>query len=143
MRSRIHYIYTLTDPTNREVYYVGKTVDTITRKSHHLNGHNGGKAGRKTAGLLVQGIKPIFKVIDQIETYHVELALRYEACWRARLALRGTELANGWHTGILSRDTERPLEEMEIIKRFALCDDLSEYREFMKRRAQAKVEFEF
>lgn len=143
MKSQTHYIYILTDPTDKTVYYVGKTVYIPNRKSVHLNGHNLGEVGRKTAGLLAQGVKPVFKVVDQIETYHLELALRYEACWRARFTMRGNKLTNGWHTGILNRDPERPLEEMGIIKQFAFCDDLNEYHEFMKQRAQAEMEFDF
>jgi predicted GIY-YIG superfamily endonuclease len=67
----IIYIYTLNDPTNNNVYYVGKTNNPKNRYKQHV--YEAKHTRKKTklyqwmGQLLKNGQKPIMDIIDEVE----------------------------------------------------------------------------
>ena len=140
-----YHIYALIDPRTETVYYVGQTIDLTNRMyGHKTNGRNAHKHSQpvyqRTNGILEAGLEPIVVVLDSIETYHLEIALRLEECYRIEMLNQDEILANAWKTGRCI-DTENPMQEAAYIKQFALVTDsqLAELKELDKQRAFKKV----
>ncbi len=140
-----YYIYALIDPRTETVFYVGQTVNLQARVwSHNSCGKH---AGDKTQQIykvikeiLKAGFEPIVITLDTIDTYHREIVLRLEECYRIEMLNQDEILANRWKTGRCV-DTENPMQEAAYIKQFALVTDsqLVELKELDKQRALAKV----
>jgi len=64
------YIYTLSHPITNEVRYVGKTVNPKQRKHNHSNvSRDKGTHKRNWINSLkLQGLRPKFEILDQVET---------------------------------------------------------------------------
>lgn len=58
------FIYTLTDPRTKEVRYVGKTVQLVTRYYTHLNAKKVSHSACWIRGLLGDGVRPVMEVIE-------------------------------------------------------------------------------
>ena len=140
-----YYIYALIDPRTETIFYVGQTVDLTARVYTHKS--CGLNAGDKTQRIykvikeiLKAGLEPIVVTLDTIETYHREIILRIEECYRIEMINQNEILANSWKTGRCV-DTENPMAEAEYIKGYALATDqqIAELRESDKQRAMRLV----
>lgn len=89
------YIYTLTDPTNNKVRYVGKTTNVKRRYYSHINKKSNQRLGNFylrnwLLSLLNNGQKPILEVIDECDSNWEDL----EKYWIAQFKQWGFKLAN-------------------------------------------------
>lgn len=139
----VYSVYALLDPRTETVYYVGQTTDLENRYYAHLSPNKGRKltpVEKRNAELKAVGIRPELIVLDTIETFHHELALRLEECWRLEMISRDEILANAWKTGRCI-DSENPMQEAAYIKQFALVTDsqLAEMHELDMQRAMRMV----
>lgn len=68
----MHYIYSYTDPTTKEPYYIGK--GTYKRYNWHLNRAKNNRRPTdlpvvdKTRHLLTEGLKPVIEIIEYFDT---------------------------------------------------------------------------
>lgn len=111
-------IYTLTDPRNNNVYYVGSTVNTVRRRAVHVRGYDTTSAKEKSAEIIADGREPVFEVVDAIETDYKVYGLMLEACWRSKLRQSGCLLVNERNTGLLG-EVGNPEHEMINVKTFS------------------------
>jgi hypothetical protein len=89
------YIYTLTNPNNNQVFYVGATGYPVSRKHGHNSKINTEKKlTAKDQYILSNNIKPVFEIIDETEGWHIGCALELEAYWICQLRSWGFELTN-------------------------------------------------
>jgi hypothetical protein len=112
-----YIIYTLTDPRNNAVFYVGLTQNEKSRYAQHLYG----KPKPRGFGLISdampkyeyiqamrrEGYKPIMMLIDDIATEWGPLAHDIEDLWVGIYTLRGCNLFN-----IVSRYSGNTIEEL-------------------------------
>lgn len=136
-----YYIYALIDPRTETVFYVGQTVDLTNRiYAHKSCGRNAGDKTQRIYKIIKEilkaGFEPIVVTLDTIETYHREIILRIEECYRIEMINQDEILANSWKTGRCV-DTENPMAEAEYIKGYALATDqqIADLRESDKQRA--------
>jgi len=87
------YIYTLTDPTNNMIRYVGKTNNPKQRYSAHLNGARKHQAHKKNwiEKLKKEGLKPIFEIVDEVL---IEDWVFWEKWWISLIKSWGYSLVN-------------------------------------------------
>lgn len=88
----VTYIYTLSHPLTGEVRYVGKTTNPKQRKSNHSNrARDKGTHKRNWINSLkVQGLKPLFEIIDEV---HDDWKF-WERYWIAQFKIWGFKLCN-------------------------------------------------
>ena len=88
------YIYTLTDPRDGRVRYVGKTNNKETRLANHISNAKTIKHNRHVCNwikeLLALGLKPVFKVIEEC----VDNWAEREVSWIAHYKAIGCKLTN-------------------------------------------------
>src|SRR5579859_4361856 len=61
------HIYTLRDPRDHKVYYVGKTVDPKVRMTYHRRAHEKGVKRRLwLAELRTLGLRPIMEIVEVV-----------------------------------------------------------------------------
>lgn len=70
----MNYIYILKHPITKEIRYVGKTNDPVTRRYNHIKLINSTKTYSKSwiKSLLEQGLKPELEVIEECTTNWAE-----------------------------------------------------------------------
>lgn len=140
----VYYVYALLDPRTESIYYVGQTTNIVDRLYAHK--YNGSKSKlsipvyARTKEILKSGELPQLIVLDTVETYHLEIALRLEECWRVHMLNENEILSNAWKTGRCI-DTDNPMAEAEYVKGYALAtvEQIDELRELDKVRALQKV----
>lgn len=95
----ITYIYTLTDPRNNEIRYVGKSINPIVRLRRHLSeAKNSKKKSHRLhwlKNLLKENNKPKLDIIDEIDGDWEWL----EEYWIYQLKSWGFNLVNGTNGG--------------------------------------------
>src|ERR1035437_518115 len=62
----VTYIYTLSNPINNEVRYVGKTINLNERHQQHINRNTNTKTTKWIRSLLEKGITPTIDCIDVV-----------------------------------------------------------------------------
>jgi hypothetical protein len=100
----VEYVYSLRHPVTMEIYYVGKTVDPISRRYAHCGttGYNLEKDAI-TAEIIGLKMRPIMRFIDQtevrtaIDRFHAEYK---EAYWINRYIEMGWKLTNKQWVGV-------------------------------------------
>lgn len=78
----MHLIYTLIDPKNNQVFYVGRTARSLHKRlqGHLQDGKNKKSSkGRKIASILARGELPLIVEIDRATT--IKEAIEKEAEW--------------------------------------------------------------
>jgi hypothetical protein len=88
-------IYSLTDPTDGKVFYVGRTKMALVRRLRgHLKDSRHGKnpKAKKIAQMLKDGIKPIIAEIARVENASLEEAEKTEQAWIDYLSIANTLL---------------------------------------------------
>lgn len=134
-----YYIYSLTDPRDNQVYYVGQTTNlrnrTFAHKSYGRAKASGAPVYQHTGNIIASGNVPIITELDNVITMHREIVMRLEACWIAEMNRRGFTLYNSWHTGSCTNQ-KNPLGEIELIKSYALAtvDELRQMNELLIRQ---------
>lgn len=111
-------IYSLTDPTTKQVRYIGKTVKSLdSRLKRHLSNYYLQTSTRKInwiKSLKKKGLKPTIQEVDVVETKDWEWAERY---WIAQFKEWGFDLTNttegggGYGCFGLSEDIGRKISE--------------------------------
>ncbi len=78
--TRTVYIYTLKDPRDDKVCYVGRTVNLDNRYNQHMHDHPYfyGRFRRWRDKLKSEGLVPVMSIIDECDT---ELAVDREMFW--------------------------------------------------------------
>lgn len=90
----ITYIYTLTDPRNQEIRYVGKTTNLKARKYNHYQGRAKTHCGNWIRQLLSLGFFPEMKVIDQVDSNNNDDWIELEQYWIQYHKDNGSDLTN-------------------------------------------------
>lgn len=87
------YIYTLSHPVTGEVRYIGKTVNPKQRKHNHSNvARDKGTHKRNWINSLkVQGLKPVFEIIDEVPKSSWKF---WERWWINQFKVWGFNLCN-------------------------------------------------
>lgn len=140
----VYSVYALLDPRTESIYYVGQSTNVSDRFVAHLCAGN--RKGKLTPiekynrDLRKAGYKPELIMLDTVITYHLEIALRLEECWRVHMLGEDEPLTNSWKTGRCI-DTDNPMAEAEYVKGYALAtvEQIAELRESDKVRALQKV----
>lgn len=89
------YIYTLSDPRNGNVRYVGKTINPRMRYGTHIVNHEHSEGGAKRAwisDLKSSGLAPQMIIIEEVEGR--ENAADRELFWVEKYLSDGCELVN-------------------------------------------------
>lgn len=93
--NEIFYIYTLTDPIDKQIKYVGKTKDTKDRLSRHLSPVNLKESWTSKNKWLLwlknQNLKPIMEVIDEGDSENIDDLEKY---WISQFKTWGFKLKN-------------------------------------------------
>jgi len=84
------FIYSISEPINGKVIYVGRTTNIEQRFYAHLHCETT-YIGKAIKDILKQGLNPIFKVIEK--TNNINSFLR-EAYWIYKMEKNGCELFN-------------------------------------------------
>ncbi len=83
--TRTVYIYTLKDPRDNKVCYVGRTVNLDNRFNQHMHDHpyHYGRFRRWRDKLKSEGLVPVMSIIDECDS---ELAKNREMFWIGRFS---------------------------------------------------------
>jgi predicted GIY-YIG superfamily endonuclease len=92
--SRVAYIYTLSNPTNSEIFYVGATYNLDVRLRQHLNDATYYSRKKLTAYLNSMNVKPKIEVIDEVVVSSKKESLPTETYWIDQLRTWGFSLTN-------------------------------------------------
>ena len=88
----LNYIYTLTDPRDNKIKYIGKTNNIDKRLYRHLSENNtNSKKSNWINNLKINNLKPIIEVLD---TGSVEEINKMEIYWISQFKTWGFELKN-------------------------------------------------
>ena len=121
------YIYTLTDPRDNVVFYVGITVNVRQRYEDHL--HNSLQALNilkydLIAEMKANNVKPVITVIDSMTTTNSLYAFQVEGAWTRLMQIRLGTLLNIRNID----DTRTEQEALDAIAHFkSLIDVGSRY----------------
>lgn len=85
------YIYTLTDPRDNLIKYIGKTLNPITRKSQHKNSRTKTKCGTWIQSLRKLELQPIFEILDETDSENWILMEKY---WISQMKSWGFPIKN-------------------------------------------------
>lgn len=97
------YIYTITDPRNNLVFYVGRTKDPRQRFYAHLNTHQA-KVSVPIKEIIEDGKKPLFNLIEECNNRNMD---ERELFWMQKYHSDGCKLYNRGFRNHLK--TEKPL----------------------------------
>lgn len=121
-----YYIYTLIDPRNNQIYYVGQTTEPDKRFYLHKFFALHPQKNRKrmavyafTEQILLAACEPVFTIMDRVDTPYPEIALHIETCWIVEMLLRGYHLVND-QTSSTCYNMSNALAEIELVKKYAL-----------------------
>lgn len=97
------YIYTLINPTNGEIFYVGQTIDTEKRLEQHVqeafvsffNGYRIANRAKYIAHMIFEGVCPVIAVIDCVQQKDAD---RVEGEWISYFRKQGYAQTNGKST---------------------------------------------
>lgn len=92
-----YFIYSLTDPRNKTVFYVGCTTNLQNRLKEHMVNSISCNSLLKydyIAGMKLDNVKPIMDVLDVINTNSTMYAFRIEGAWIRLMELRLGTLLN-------------------------------------------------
>ena len=114
--SKIVYIYTLSDPKNGQVRYVGKTEYVDKRLHQHIRDCNKSNNHKNCwiKSVLKNGEKPIFNILDEVEKSNWQY---WEIYWIAQFKYWGFNLVNSTDGGegnnnqIFTEKTRKKLSE--------------------------------
>ena len=104
-------IYTLTNPLNRAIFYVGCTNDLPTRLKEHISLANSGLPNQKD--IVIQNILKscCLPIIDEIEFHYDEKdAKKVEAYWIGQFIEWGFSLCNISHGIVKGKETRKGLK---------------------------------
>lgn len=91
----MYCIYTLSDPHDGSIRYIGKTKNTANRFNAHMSAIQGeGSLSKRNwiKNLKSQGLKPVFSIIE--ESLTSEQACEREKYWIRHYVKQGTKLYN-------------------------------------------------
>lgn len=86
-------IYTITDPRDNSLFYIGLTTDFYSRKISHLSKHSSAVTHSKVNEVRASGNEPVFQIIREFTATRDE-AVDIESQMILDLALSGTQLVN-------------------------------------------------
>lgn len=98
-----YYIYTLSNPKNNDVFYVGCTIHPKRREFQHHDLNRVSHFDRivpskwtpaKEAYIITHKIKPVFEILDQVETDNREEAIKIEEMWISLFRTWGFPMVN-------------------------------------------------
>src|SRR5712691_10969682 len=93
-----YQIYTLIDPRDNTIRYVGKSDDTEYRYWQHMHSHGGGRQERYWISELKKlGLSPIVEILETIDAPYDEahtIVLQREQYWIDELVSTGAPLIN-------------------------------------------------
>src|SRR6266404_2568098 len=101
---RITYIYTLTDPRDGLVHYVGRTCNPIRRRYQHRSKQHTAYSPWHQE-LLGAGLKPIFSVVEEVSGPGVVA----EKMWMQKMKEEGQPIVNsqGYKRGLIGKQVFR------------------------------------
>lgn len=90
-----YYIYTLTDPRDQQVRYVGQSANPAQRMVQHLNSEHNVRPGKEVwfKELLQSNLVPTMAIVDKAKTKSEARTL--EAYWILHHLNNGANLVNG------------------------------------------------
>lgn len=114
--SKIVYIYTLSDPKNGQVRYVGKTEYVDKRLHQHIRDCNKSNNHKNCwiKSVLKNGQKPIFNILDEVEKNNWQY---WEIYWIAQFKSWGFNLVNstdGGECGPIHFGDANPSKRLEV-----------------------------
>lgn len=104
-----YYIYTLTNPANNTVFYVGCTVNLKSRLNDHISNHNPRLALKRREyidDLKAEGITPVMDVIDEVDSNNSRYVYRIELAWVRLMELRVGNLLNEYGGVYIGSESE-------------------------------------
>lgn len=117
------YIYTLTDPRNNNVRYIGKTNNPKARQKAHMVITREVDSHKKNwvRQLKSEGLKPVFEVLDEVP---IDEWVKWERYWIQQFKCWGFELVNhtaggdgltyGNQTSFRPGNGSRPIVELNL-----------------------------
>ncbi|WP_166690990.1 NUMOD1 domain-containing DNA-binding protein [Fibrivirga algicola] len=91
------FIYTLTDPLNGQIRYVGKANNLTHRRNLHLRKFEGTRKCNWVRSLIQKGETPIMEVLDIVPVDEWQF---WECYWIAQIKAWGYQLYNGDNGGL-------------------------------------------
>ncbi len=85
------YIYSLTDPRNNQIRYIGKSINPKKRIDNHLHVKRKSHCSCWIQSLKSIGLKPIFEIIDIVEESNWKF---WEQYWIAQIKAWNFSLTN-------------------------------------------------
>lgn len=113
------YIYTLTDPRNNDIRYIGKTNNLKNRLKTHICEAKKGNTHKNNwiKSLTTNNIKPIIEILDIIDGDDWGIAEKY---WISQFKTWGFNLVNNSEGGenppILKSHSEKTKQKLSLIK---------------------------
>jgi len=122
------YIYTLTDPRDGLIYYVGRTNSPKRRNWEHRNKSKALTYSPWHQELLAAGLRPLMEVVEEVSGTGVIA----ERMWIAKLREDGHPLVNSW------RFIQGPIGEGKTTFRGKEVMSAEEVRQWRARDIQSK-----
>lgn len=94
MNLRICYIYTLTNPINNLVFYIGSAYDVERRFFQHINDSTYYSGKNLTKYINKMNCRPVIEVVDEILVMNKREALKTEIYWIDQFRQWGFRLTN-------------------------------------------------
>ena len=93
------FIYSLSDPRDNQIKYVGKAIDTDVRLSYHLRNRNQGNTAKNNwiKYLIDKNLSPSLEILDEVPEGEWQFWERY---WIAQIKAWGFILKNGDNGGL-------------------------------------------
>lgn len=113
-----YYIYTLSNPVNNALLYVGCTVNLKSRYNDHMSNHSERlpmKRKEYIDDLKAEGIQLVMEVIDEIDSNNSRYVYQIELAWIRIMELRCGELLNE-HTGSEIRNEQEAFDRIARFK---------------------------
>ncbi len=136
---KTYHVYTLINPLNDKIYYVGVTTQPKRRRRMHVCGYDTSSANQTNQEILANGCEPIFEIIDRVNAIDKFYGLQLEGYYRQLYWSSDVDLVNERQTGPRWMKHATPSQDyllagIEAVKRFARSP-IEKYEEFSHRRA--------